>query len=66
MQHRNIELHSCISSESRQSFKRVFFFKQINVITGIPLERRTRGIAPFPPTLNPTLAAAMLLFQSSA
>jgi len=48
----NIELYSCISFESRQFFKRIFYLKQINIITGAPLERRVRGNCPrCPPPL---------------
>jgi len=54
MQHRKIDLHSCIASESRQFFKRVFYFKQINVITGAPLEQGPGQLRPLYP-LNPAL-----------
>jgi len=32
-----------MSFESQQFFKRIFYLKQMNVITGGPLERRARG-----------------------
>ena len=44
-QHQNIDLYSFIACEP-QSFKRVFYLKQIFVITGAPLERRARGNCP--------------------
>jgi len=36
-------LHSCISFQSRQFFKRILPSKHANGITGAPLERRARG-----------------------
>ena len=45
MQHRNIQLYSCISCESK-FFKRILYLKQIDVITGAPLERRVLGNCP--------------------
>jgi len=36
MQHGTIDLYSCIASESRQFFKRVFYLQQVIVITGNP------------------------------
>jgi len=52
IKHRNIiELCSCIASESRTFFKRVFYLKQMNFITGGP-----GAIAPVAPSpLNPAL-----------
>ena len=52
-QDRNImaELYSCIASESRKFFKRVFYLKQINFITGAPLQRGARGNFPRCPSL---------------
>ena len=47
----HLYLYSCIACES-QSFKRVFYLKQIFVITGAPLERRARGNCP-PPQSGP-------------
>ena len=44
-----------ISFESQQFFKRTFYLKQINVITGGPLGAEGPGqLPPFPP-LNPAL-----------
>ena len=59
-------MYSCISFESRQFFKRMFYLKQINVLTGAPLERRSRGNCPccFPP-LNPDLETPRPYFHSS-
>jgi len=54
-----IELYSCISFESRQFFKGIFYLKQINVITVAPLERRTGGNCP---PLNPALNACWTHF----
>jgi len=45
-QHRNIALYACISSVSRQFFKRVFHLKQINVVQRAPLGRRARNNCP--------------------
>jgi len=53
MHYPNIDLYSCIASES-QFFKRVFYLKQIIVITGAPLEGGGT-IAPVAPPLNPAL-----------
>jgi len=50
-QHRNMELYSCISFESRQFFKRIFSFKQINVITGGPLG--AEGPGQLTPSIRP-------------
>jgi len=50
----HLYLYSCIAFES-QSFKRVFYLKQIFVITGTPLERRARGNCPRFPPFNPAL-----------
>ena len=45
--HRNIiELYSCTASESRKFFKRVFYLKQINFITGGPLAAGDGGNCP--------------------
>ena len=53
----HLYLYSCIACES-QSFKRVFYLKQIFVITGAPLERRARGNCPrCPPLIRPWLQA---------
>jgi len=41
-----VELYSCIASESHKFSKRVFYLKQINFITGAPLQRGARAIAP--------------------
>ena len=50
MQHQNIDLYSCIACES-QSFKRIFYLKQIFVITGGPLGAEGPGQLPrCPPT----------------
>jgi len=57
-QHRSIELHSCISSESRQFFKRIFYLKQINVITGTPRIGEPGAIVPVAP-LNPALLTSV-------
>jgi len=54
--HRNIiELCSCIASESRKFFNRVFYSKQINFITGGPLAAGGPGQLPPLPPLNPAL-----------
>jgi len=50
MQHRNIDLCSCIASES-QFFKRVFYLKQIIVITGAFCSGGPGTIAPVAPPL---------------
>jgi len=50
-----IELYSCIASESQKSFKRVFYLKQVSVITGGPLAVRGLGKLPPLPPLNPAL-----------
>ena len=55
-QHRNIELYSCITFESQLFSKRMLYSKQINVITGAPLERRARGNCPRCPPLTPALS----------
>ena len=57
-QHWNINLYSSIACEP-QSFKRVFYLKQIFVIAGTPLERRARGNCPRSP-LNPALVTITL------
>ena len=44
-------LVSLLNHQSRQFFKRTFYLKQINVITGAPLERRARGNCPCSPPL---------------
>jgi len=49
-----VELYSCIASESRKVFKQVFYLKQINFITGCPLQRGPGAIASVGP-LNPAL-----------
>jgi len=49
------DLNSCIASESRHFFKRVFNSKQIIVITEVPLRARgPRQLTPWPP-FDPTL-----------
>jgi len=48
-------LNFCISFESRQFFKRIFYLKQINVITGGPLGTEGPGQLPSFPPLNPAL-----------
>jgi len=52
-----VELYSCIASESRKFFKQVFYLKQINVITGDPLQRGPGQLLPFPspPLIRPCL-----------
>jgi len=50
-------LCSCIASESRKFFNRVFYLKQINFITGGPLAAGARGNCPRCPPLNPALPA---------
>jgi len=63
--HRNIiELCSCIASESRKFFNRVFYLKQINFITGGPLAAGSLGQLPPLPPLNPALPVRKLLFYS--
>jgi len=58
MQHPNIDLYSCITSQFQQFFKRVFYLKQIIVITGAPFQREDRGnYLRCPPSLNPALGA---------
>jgi len=69
MQHRNLELYSCISSESWQFGKRAFVLKQISVITGDPLERRARGNClhcrpPFNPALPTWDKAQSFMLQT--
>ena len=51
-----VELHSCIASESRKFFKRVFYLKQINFITGEHLAAGGPGQLPPLPPLNPALS----------
>ena len=51
MQHRNIDLYSCIASDSQQFFKRVFYLKQIIVIMGGRLSGGTGATAPVSPPL---------------
>jgi len=59
IKHRNIiELGSCITSESRKIFKRVFYLKQINFITGGPLAAGGPGQLPPLPPLNPALCVS--------
>jgi len=53
--HRNVELYSCISLESQRFFKRIFYLKQIIVITGGPLRAEGPGQLPPLPPLNPGL-----------
>jgi len=48
MQHRNTDLYSCKASEL-QFFKRVFYLKQIIVITGGRLGEGAGAIAPVSP-----------------
>ena len=51
-----IELYSCISFESRQFFKRIFYLKQGNVIMWRPLRAEGPGqLPPLSPSLNPAL-----------
>jgi len=55
MQHRNKDLYSFIACES-QSFKRVFYLKQILVITEGALGAEGQGqLPPLPHPLNPAL-----------
>jgi len=60
MQHQNIDLYSCIECES-QSFKLLFYLKQIFVITGDPFRVEGPGqLPPFPPPLNPVMVTMKL------
>jgi len=52
LQHRNINLYSCIASES-QFFKGVFYLKQIIIITGCPLGGGAGQLPPLPPLIRP-------------
>jgi len=56
-------LYFCIASESRKFFKRAFYLKQINFITGGSLA--AGGPGQLPPPLNPALPAKGK-FQASA
>jgi len=62
-QHRNIELYSCISFESRQIFKGIFYIKQINFITEGPFGAEGPGQLPPLPPVNPVLYLTVTLFQ---
>ena len=63
-QHRNIiELYCCIASETQKFFKRVFYLKQINYITGGPLAAGGEAIAPLASSFNPALGEAPLVQQ---
>ena len=57
MQHRNIDLYSCIASDSQQFFKRVFYLKQIIVIMGGAFERGHRCNSPRFSPLNLVLVS---------
>jgi len=47
-------LYCCIASESQKLFERVIYLKQINFITGGPLQRDARGNCPrCPPLIRP-------------
>jgi len=47
-------LYSCIVSESQKFFKRAFYLKQINFITGDPCSVGPGAIAPVaPPLIRP-------------
>ena len=62
LQHRNINLYSCIASES-QFFKGAFYLKQTIIITGCPLRARGPGqLSPLPP-LDSALSAGAFTSQ---
>jgi len=61
LQHQNIDLCSCIASES-QFFEGVFYLKQIITITGLPWSEGPGSITPVAP-LDPTLSAGALRNQ---
>ena len=62
LQHRNIDLYSCIGSQS-QFFKGVFYLKQIFIIMGCTLGVRGPGqLTPLPP-LDPALSAGAFTNQ---
>jgi len=44
---------SCIASESQKFFKRVFYLRQINFITGRPLAGGPGQLPPLPPLIQP-------------
>jgi len=48
-----VELHSCIASDSRKFFKRVFYLKQINFITGAPCSGVPGQMPRWPPLIRP-------------
>jgi len=52
---RSADLHSCIAFESRQVFKRIFYLKQIIVITGAPSSGEPGAIDPITlPLIRPS------------
>jgi len=51
----NIELYSCVACESQKFFKRVFYLKHINFMTGDPLASGSPGQLPPLPPLNQAL-----------